>query len=92
MAGRRFEVFWHYMPDDGRLKNRLGGDVQFPEDAWLRQRVREGIEALTRTNAERGILILLRESIGGSALDDEVVKSLLTIPEWVSDICRDVGS
>jgi hypothetical protein len=92
VAGRRFEVFWHCLPDDGRLKNRLGGDVQFPEDAWLRQRVREALDALAKTNAEQGILILLRAAIGGSALDDEVGKSFLTVPEWVSDICRDAGS
>jgi len=92
VAGRRFEVFWHCLPDDGRLKNRLGGDVQFPEDAWLRQRIREGLDALANANAERGVLILLREAIGGSVLDEEVHKSFLALPEWVSDICRDARS
>ena len=92
VAGRRFEIFWHYLPDDGRLKNRLRGDVQFPEDAWLRGRVREGLDALANANAESGILMLLREAIGGTVLDDEVDKSFLTVPDWVSDICRDAGS
>lgn len=92
VAGRRFEVFWHCLPDDGRLKDRLGRDVRIPEDAWLQQRVREGLEAIASTKAERGILILLREAIGGSVLDDEVDKAFLTVPEWVADICRDAGS
>lgn len=92
VGGRRFEVYWHYLPDDGKMKDRLGGDVQYPEDAWLRQRVREGLDALANTNAEQGILILLREAIGGSVLDDEVAQSFLKVPKWVSDICRDAGS
>ncbi len=92
VAGRHFEIFWHCLPDDERLLNRLHGDSQFAEDAWLRQRVREAIDAFGNTNADRGILLFVREPIGATVLDEEVAESILTVPEWVSDICRDASS
>jgi hypothetical protein len=81
----RFEVFAYGLPDDGRLASYLAsaGPQQFPETDWFIARLQEAISAWEKL-VPSATLVVLREVVDGSALDEEVIASLTTIAPWLS--------
>jgi hypothetical protein len=54
---------------------------QFPEQQWLASRLREA--AVAWGGAEKQVVVLVREVLGGSATDEEVETSLDAVPAWL---------
>lgn len=81
----QFEVFAYGLPDDGRLANHLATAErgQFDETDWFIGRLQESVCAWDKL-APRATLVILREALDGSALDEEVTASLTIRPAWLS--------
>jgi hypothetical protein len=81
----RFEMFAYSLPDGGRLADYLAaaGPQQFSETDWFIARLQEAASAWEKL-AARATLVVLRNVVGGSALDEEVTASLNTPAPWLS--------
>jgi hypothetical protein len=80
----RSEIYAYSLPDDGRLKKHLAaaGAQQFQESDWFVGRLREAVDAWD-TLVDRAALVVIRQTLGGCATDEEVKASTRTIPEWL---------
>ena len=81
----RFEIFAYALPDGGRLSRQLAtaGPQQWTETDWFVGRLREAIGARQEL-AERAVVVVLRQVVQGTVLDEEVTASLKSVPDWVS--------
>jgi hypothetical protein len=57
--------------------------TQFLEQLWLSARLREAAVSWELV-ADRRVIVVIREVIGGSTLDDDIRNSLACIPSWLS--------
>ncbi len=82
----RLELFAYELPDEGRLAQHLAGagPQQFPESDWFVARLREAICSWEEL-VERSVLVVLRQVSGGCVADEELLASLVHVPEWLSD-------
>jgi hypothetical protein len=85
VCGDRFEVYWHCLPDDGRLLREIATSKkpQFPETQWFTTRLGEAINAW-HESAGRSLIVVLREVTDGSVTDDDLAESLRELPGWMS--------
>jgi hypothetical protein len=82
----RYEIRGYMLPDNGRLNRHLDSlrhRPQVDEYKLLATRLREAIGSWD-TMVERAALVLLREPLGGLVTDDELLSSLMHIPEWIT--------
>jgi hypothetical protein len=81
----RFEIFVYALPDGGRLAQHLAnaGPQQWTESDWFIARLREAVSAWQEF-VEQAVIVVLREVVGGSGLDEDVMASLKRIPDWLS--------
>ena len=79
VAGDRFEACCHRLPVTVNAPTWGGEPAQ--ETEWLAARVREATAAWAAI-APEGVLVVLREVIGGTVTDDELVASLESVPAW----------
>ena len=81
----RFEIFAHALPDGGHLSQHLAssGPQQFVESDWFVGRLREAVGAW-RGLVDRAVVIVLRQVVAGSVLDEEITESLMSVPDWLS--------
>jgi hypothetical protein len=84
VSTERFEVYAYCLPDAGRLKQHLGaaGDQQFAEYDYFVYRLNEAVAAW-ESLVERAVLVVVREVVGGMVTDDELVASLVLVPDWL---------
>lgn len=82
----RFEVYGYDLPDGGHLGRRLStaGPQQFKEYDQFVGRLHEAVGAW-QDFAERAVLIVLREVVGGLVTDEELIDSLSHVPEWLTE-------
>ena len=80
----RVEVYGYALPDDDRLACHLGvaGPRPVDESNLFIGRLREALEAW-RPLAEKAVLIVIREVVGGLVTDEELEASLGVVPEWL---------
>jgi hypothetical protein len=80
----RHQIFAYRLPDGGRLVQHFeaAGPQQFRETNWFLDRVIEAIETWDNGTEDRAIIVL-RHSIQGSVLDDEIKASLGIMPSWL---------
>lgn len=84
--GDRFEVFGYSLPDGGRLARHLArpGRGLGPEARAFVVRLREAVAARPEAGAE-GLLVVLREVVGGLVTDAELADALATVPPWLAE-------
>lgn len=83
--GDRFEVYGYPLPDGGHLARHLAaaGEQQFVEYDWFIGRLREAVDAHDGP-ADRAVVVVLREVLGGLVTDDELRASMTLLPSWLS--------
>jgi hypothetical protein len=74
-------------PDEARGWADNCGD-QYAEQGWLAARLREAAEGWG-TITDEYIVVLVREVLGGSTLDEEVMESLRRVPAWLRNDYND---
>jgi hypothetical protein len=81
----RFELFAYELPDGGSLSQRLAslGPQQWEESNWFAGRLREALDSWHEL-VERAVIVVLRQVVQGSVLDEEVNASLKCVPDWLS--------
>jgi hypothetical protein len=81
----RYELFAYGLPDGGRLARYLAsaGPQQWSETDWFIGRLRDAVEAW-QALVDRAAIVVLRQVVDGSALDEEVKASLRSPPAWLS--------
>jgi hypothetical protein len=84
--GDQFQLYAYGLPDGGRLAEHLAGagPQQVPESEWLVGRLREAVGAWEGL-VERSVLVVLRQTVGGSVSNEELLDSLDAVPSWLSD-------
>src|SRR5205809_4781704 len=80
VAGHRFEATCGTTREAAEWSRRCGN--QFPEQLWLAARLRESAEAWSSLIPE-AVVVVLREPLGPSTLDEEVTASLDHVPQWL---------
>lgn len=82
--GDKFEVYASRFPEDGCLLDRLKGNrnPQSPEANAFQARLREAIDSWEKI-VDRSLIVVLREVTGGLVTDEEVVRSLSELPDWL---------
>jgi len=85
--GDRYQIHAYALPDRGRLKRRLSKTrkQQFAEYAWMMTCLREAVMSFEGV-ANRAALVLIREVLGGSLDDSELVEPLATLPAWLTEL------
>jgi hypothetical protein len=83
IAGRRFQVSCLSPEEAVEWAGRCG--EQFPEQLWLASRLREAAAAW-QPLAGPAVVVVLREVLGASATDEEVLASLRGVPPWLSEL------
>jgi hypothetical protein len=78
--GNRFQVACLESPQVKLVAANL--QTQFPEQRWLGTRLREALEACNKL-AATSVLVILREPLGRSITDEEIVASLQPVPDWL---------
>ena len=80
----QYEMFAYSLPDEGRLARHLAnaGSQQWPESDSYIARLREAVAAWQGL-VERALLIVLRQPLGGSVSDEEIMAALQKKPDWV---------
>ncbi len=58
---------------------------QFPEYQWFASRLREAATAWTSAS-ESGAVVVLRDVIGVSSSDDDVMRSRTSVPSWLASL------
>lgn len=83
----RFQILGYGLPDDGRLLQHLAsaGRQQFAEYDWFVWQLQEAVRAWDEL-IEIAALVVLREVVGGLVTDDELIASLCSVPDWLSEI------
>lgn len=83
--GDQFEVYAYRLPDDGCLLDRLNCDhnSQFPEAQTFQTRLRDAVVAW-ESIIDRSLIVVLRKATGGLVTDEDVVQSLLELPDWLA--------
>lgn len=86
------QVFAYRLPDGGRLAQYLGsvGPQQFTESDCFISRLREAVDAW-KNCVDDAAIIVLRHSIRGSVLDEEIQGSLREAPTWLAETTRPQG-
>lgn len=81
----RYEIYGYPLPDEKQLIRSLKrvGDQQWDEIDCYRRRLKEAVVAWQKI-IDRSIIVVLREVLGATVLDEEVVESLSQLPEWLS--------
>jgi hypothetical protein len=81
----RFTIFAYSLPDGGCLFQHLAaaGPQQFDETDWFIGRLREAVEAWDKL-VERAVIVVLRQVVQASVLDEEVTASLKSVADWLS--------
>ena len=80
--GNRFQVFAYALPDRGRLDRylaRAGGQWADEYDLYV-VRLREAVKSW-KSLVDGGVIIVLREVLGGLVTDEELAESLADLPE-----------
>ena len=80
----RFEIFAYVLPDGGRLSQHLTstGPQQWVESDWFVGRLREAVVAWEEL-VDRAVVVVIREVVASSALDEEITASLKSVPDWI---------
>jgi hypothetical protein len=83
----RFEIYGYGLPDGGRLVRHLAslGSQEFVEYDWFVAQLREAVRSWEEL-VDQGVIVVLREVVGGLVTDDELINSLSTAPDWISEI------
>ena len=81
IVGNRFEVCLHKPPVEVAQHMIAGSLTQ--ECKWLRARIREADDAWKPLVGE-AVLVVAREPLGGTVLDDEIEASRRQVPDWLS--------
>jgi hypothetical protein len=81
VAGRLYEATCLSPDQAAAWAGRCGR--QFPEQRWLASRLREAAAAWAGVAQPRAIVVL-REILGGSTTDDEVLASVAVVPDWLA--------
>jgi hypothetical protein len=81
VSGRRFEACC--LPAVRVREWSKQVDRQFPEQEWFANRIREASRAWQPSMSE-SVVLIVREVLGGSATDEEIAQSFLSIPEWLA--------
>jgi hypothetical protein len=81
----QYEIFGYALPDGGGLSRHLAapGPQQWEVSDWFVGRLREAVGAWQEL-VERAVVIVLRQVVQGSVLDEEVTASLKCLPDWLS--------
>lgn len=79
ISGTRVEACCH---EAGWVRTAIARLSQTQEEAWLRARLREALDAWQKLLDDQ-VLIVIREPLGGSVTDDELTDSLTSLPEWL---------
>jgi hypothetical protein len=84
----RFQIYGYGLPDGGHLERHLqtSGLQQFDEYDRFVYYLLEAVGAW-RELAERSVLIVLREVVGGLVTDEELNASMCTVPDWLVEGC-----
>lgn len=80
VVGKQYVICLHELPVEAR-KHKIGESLT-QECKWLRARIREASDAWEPI-CSRSVIIVAREVLGGSVLDDELETSANQIPEWL---------
>jgi len=80
VVGKRYEICIHELPVEAG-KHMIGASLT-QECKWLRARIREASDAW-EPMCGRSVIVVVREVLGGSVLDDEIEASVNQIPEWL---------
>jgi hypothetical protein len=90
VCGNKFQLACYSLADEDALQKVLEESLrpktsrkQPQEYHWFRARLLEAVRAW-RPLVEGGLLVILREVLGGTATDEEVQQSLLRTPPWIS--------
>jgi hypothetical protein len=84
VLGDRFEVYGYRLPDDGQLLNHLSEalNLQWQEQEWFVSHLREAIKAWDGL-IDRCLILVLRDVIGASVEDEDIVEGLAKMPRWL---------
>jgi hypothetical protein len=85
VEGRRYKAVC-LSPEQARVCAARCGE-QFFEQGWLAARLREAAIDCASV-AEEGVVLLLREVVGPTTIDQEVRRSLSVIPAWLDTLQR----
>lgn len=85
LYANRYQVFAYILPDGGRLAQHLAaaGPQQSAEANWFVSRLREVVEAWQELVAP-AVVVVVRNVLGSTVLDEEITASLRRTPEWLS--------
>ena len=81
LQGKRFEAACMTTAEALVLAERSG--EQFPENVWLAVQLRQAAESWKELIGPSAVVIL-REVLGATSLDEEVEASLVGIPDWLA--------
>ena len=81
VVGHRFEATCATAVEAAKLAECCG--TQWDEQRWLAARLREAAAAWEPLVGPT-VVVVLREVLGGSTMDEEVVASLVGVPAWLS--------
>src|SRR5262245_25381609 len=85
VEGRRFQAIC-LSPEQAEAC-AAGCGQQFFEEGWLAARLREAAMDCASV-AEQCVVVLLREVVGPTTIDEEVRRSLSVVPEWLDSLQR----
>jgi hypothetical protein len=83
--GERYELFGYFLPDEGVLARHLAdaGSQQHPEAEWLVTRLQEALVSWDNL-IDRAVLLVLRQVMGPTVTDEELLASLQAVPIWLA--------
>ena len=85
VEGRRYQAVCLSPEQANECASRCG--QQFFEQGWLAARLREAALDCASV-AEQSVVVLLREVVGPTTIDEEVRRSLSVIPAWLDTLQR----
>jgi hypothetical protein len=85
VEGRRYQAVC-LSPEQAEVCAARCGQ-QFFEQGWLAARLREAAIDCASV-AEQGVVVLLREVVGPTTIDEEVRRSLSVVPAWLDALQR----
>jgi len=88
IIGRKYWACCHAAPIG--FKTTTIGDEPPQESYWLKRRLEEAADAWDELVPE-WVIVLLREPLGGSVLDDELLASLKVVPNWLTAVVQTTG-
>lgn len=80
----RFEIYGYPLPDGGKLSHALASaePQQFDEADWWIASLRHAVNAWEKL-IPSATLLVLRQVVDGTALDEEIASSLQSCPAWL---------